>query len=183
MSTDRTVANHQPTTGEGRGGKKGKSLPGSVAVELVEQVARLLVEEQAAGSFWHEGEELVGADLSGGCCLAAAITASFLERRSVPAMIACGYPTPLFPARHHHWWVETACGWTLDPTWGQWQNRINPLVTRDKRHVQITNQVALGEFMERRGTYWIPASRILPFYHKDLIARILKRITLPNDHF
>ncbi len=159
-------------------------LTQETATKLVRDVARLLCEEQAAGSFGDEQgdsfDAIVCSKLSGACCIAAALTARTLLDAGYSARIVGGKPPPEFldpsdpPNRIRHWWVQTSDGWVLDPTWGQYRWCIDPLVVHvnsaESKALTKLATYSLEEFMQWRGHPSLPTEHPLVFAR--LVARL-----------
>jgi hypothetical protein len=106
------------------------------AKEIVSMVHETLIAEQLAGGLGPK----VTPSLSGACMAGAALTVLLLWQENVSAGAVGGrFMKSRRSAAQPHWWVETSCGWILDPTIMQFSKKRGPLATRSsKQHVAKT---------------------------------------------
>lgn len=141
------------------------------ATDLSHEVAGVLRQEQNFGSFGAGEEAIVDRNLSGGCCIAAAVVAVTLRRRNHSGWVVGG--TPLFEDKRYsnHWWAQTDDGWVIDPTFGQFRWTIDPIAAPSTNLLHANRFVYPREFMRWRGHPTLPTS------HKTVVDRLLTRLT------
>lgn len=173
LGTDASIGHGKPRVDRTR--LHGRTLAADWATVLSQRVHAEMKLEQQAEAFGIGDESIVGQDLSGGCCITAAIVAIVCDAYGISTTILGGHPRTLLPMHVAHWWVETACGWAIDPTWGQF-SEDTPFAGRSNDHVIVRQCMAPAEFIRLRGSVWPPAAKTLPSYHMPTIRRIVARI-------
>jgi hypothetical protein len=141
------------------------------------EVACWLIFEREAGNFparaytnW-EGLPKIWVTtqyLGGTCAVAAYILALALRARGVPAGVVSA-------ARAGHYWVETACGWHLDPTHMQFSPFKGPLIRRATKAQKLGMGLTIDAMMNtaKKKDLEHPC---WPNYHTAVINRILRRM-------
>jgi hypothetical protein len=106
------------------------------AKQIVSIVHETLIAEQLAGGLGPR----VSPFLQSACMAGAALTVLLLWQENVSAGAIGGrFMKSRRSAVQPHWWVETTCGWILDPTIMQFSKKRGPLATRSsKQHVAKT---------------------------------------------
>lgn len=137
------------------------------ARQVASYVAAYLAEEQRNGAFGRGKRAIVGDDLSGGCCIAAYITAVELERRGYAPSIVGGRRKVCVSVCH--WWVE-ADGLYIDPTHGQFRWTIEPLVALEFPSFHRLKALSPREFGALAGHPTLPTS------YPAAVERILARL-------
>jgi hypothetical protein len=117
----------------------GKRLMQQDAWALAFLIRRRMLEEYRIGSFYlGDSDDAICSDnLAGACTIAAVIATMVLRAHGYQAGVVSGHP------RHKtsmwgHWWAATSCGWSIDPTYGQFSKQWDSFAERrTKRLVQL----------------------------------------------
>jgi hypothetical protein len=154
-----------------------KRLTRKLAERIAHEVACWLEYERVTGGIesricpWTGESWSVGPDLAGGCWLA-----SFIVRRVLESMgIRSGV---VYDEMQMHAYVTTACGWTLDPTFGQFMDGkafpIEPNVARTRDELERYNEgIPARVLLNAEGRVMAAG---WPGNHKPVLERILRRM-------
>jgi len=115
----------------------GKKLMQPDAWALAFLIRRRMLEEYRIGSFYFGDYAICTEDLAGACTIGAVIAALVLRAHGYRAGVVSGHPKQR-DAAFGHWWAATSCGWSIDPTFGQFSKQWGSFAEmRTKRLVQI----------------------------------------------
>jgi hypothetical protein len=115
----------------------GKRLMQTDAWALAFLIRRRMLEEYRAGSFYFDDDAICTENLAGACIIGAVIATMVLRAHGYRAGVVSGYPKQ-FGSLCGHWWASTSCGWSIDPTFGQFSKQWCSLAElRTKRLIQL----------------------------------------------
>ncbi len=146
-------------------------------MSVMHEVACWIVYEREMGSFtprvYENSQGLpkvwsVDRYLAGACAVASYVLAMVLRSRGIQAGVVSA-------CRAGHFWVETACGWHLDPTYMQFAPAHGPRIRRAtrarKRGMGLPRESMLNVAKKKDLDH-----PCMPNYHTETIERILRRM-------